>query len=283
MSGGFMLKWSWILAGTLWAQQPDTALQSLVQSERSFATLSVAEGMRDAFLGNLAPDGIIFRPGPVNGIESWASRKAVPVLLTWEPETADIASSGDLGFTTGPWEARDYGPRKNPPAHGYYTSVWKRQPDGQWKVLLDIGTFNPEPDTQAVTFAAMPSYGEPPPSGDTATARKNLESAEKKLSEAIRQTTFREGAKPHFHAGARIHRTGHFPVKGISTNGSEGFWNQSIAYDSPQLIISRAVDFACVFGTYRTGDEHGSYVRLWKRSGHSWKVILDLMSPYPPQ
>lgn len=278
-----MVKWCIILASSVCAQQPsDTALQSLVQAERSFAAMSVAEGMRDAFLGNLAPDGIIFRPGPVNGIEVWSSRKSVPVLLTWEPETADIAASGDMGFTTGPWEARDYGPRKNPPAYGYYMSVWRRQSDGQWKVLLDLGTSNGRPDTSAVTFAAMPSYSDPPPSGDTALARKNLESAEKKLSETIREKKFREGAKAFFHTGVRIHRNDRFPVLGLSATAADHFWEQSIAYEHSEFFVSRVVDFGCVVGTYRTGDEHGSYVRLWKRAGNSWKVILDLMSPYPP-
>ncbi len=271
-----------LFAWAVSAQQPDSTLQSLVNAERSFAALSVAEGMRDAFLANLAEDGIVFRPGPVNGLEVWKSRKAIPVLLTWEPETADVASSGDLGFTTGPWEARDYGPRKNPPAFGYYMSVWRRQADGVWKVLLDLGTGNKKPDSTSVHFHPMPSFAAPSGSAqDTARARSNLISAEMKLSQTIRDAGFTSGERAYFHEGARIHRDGLFPLTRAKTLEADSLGTQKISYENHTFFVSRAIDFACVYGDYRIADEFGNFVRLWKRSGSNWKVILDLTSPHP--
>jgi len=277
---------SWIfffVVCTVHAQQSDTALTSLVAAERSFAAMSVAEGMRDAFLANLAADGIVFRPGPVNGQAVWKSRKAIPVLLTWEPETADIASSGDLGFTTGPWEARDYGSRKNPPAYGYYMSVWRKQADGTWKVLLDLGTGNDKADTSSVHFRPMLSYADNSNiniKGDTTRARKNLTASELKLSETIRDAGFQAGVTAYFHECARIHRDGLFPVTQTQSVGRDSLGNQKISYDKQSFFVSHAADFACVYGEYHMVSEHGSYVRLWKRKGDEWQVILDLTSPY---
>jgi len=67
-------------------------------------------------------------------------------LLTWMPVGADISSSGDLGYTYGSFEFRskDKDGREHV-EHGKYTSIWKRQKDGSWKVVLDMGNATAEP------------------------------------------------------------------------------------------------------------------------------------------
>src|SRR5438445_12643638 len=94
------------------AQQVDLnhELAMLVESERDFAKTSVAKGTREAFLAYLADDAILFRPHPVPGKKWMQDHPAPPGLLTWEPIFADISRSGDLGYTTGPWEFRKNGP-----------------------------------------------------------------------------------------------------------------------------------------------------------------------------
>jgi ketosteroid isomerase-like protein len=60
--------------------------------------------------------------------------------LTWTPVGADISSSGDLGYTYGTYEfsSKDKD-GKTVVDHGKYTSIWKKQGDGSWKVVLDMG------------------------------------------------------------------------------------------------------------------------------------------------
>jgi len=66
--------------------------------------------------------------------------------LTWTPIGADISASGDLGYTYGNYEFRSTGKDgKLTIAHGKYATVWKRQRDGAWKVVLDMGNSSPEP------------------------------------------------------------------------------------------------------------------------------------------
>jgi|SRR5579863_9737040 len=60
--------------------------------------------------------------------------------LTWTPVKADMAASGELGYTYGNYEYR--GKDKDGKAvfaHGKYMTVWKKQTDGTWKVALDMG------------------------------------------------------------------------------------------------------------------------------------------------
>jgi ketosteroid isomerase-like protein len=65
--------------------------------------------------------------------------------LTWTPIGADISASGDLGYTYGTYEFRSTGKDGKPTvSHGKYTTIWKKQGDGKWKVVLDMGNSSSE-------------------------------------------------------------------------------------------------------------------------------------------
>lgn len=119
------------------------AFDSLVAAERAFAALSVEKGTKTAFLTFLASDGILFRPRAVNGRSLWESRTSPRATLIWEPGFAEVAGSGDFGWTTGPWELRAGG---QPFGYGHFLSVWKRVGDGSWRVALDIGIGHQQPE-----------------------------------------------------------------------------------------------------------------------------------------
>jgi ketosteroid isomerase-like protein len=60
--------------------------------------------------------------------------------LTWEPRRSDIAASGDLGWTTGSYVSRGVGADGQPrEAQGRYVTIWRKLPDGAWKVVMDLG------------------------------------------------------------------------------------------------------------------------------------------------
>ena len=60
--------------------------------------------------------------------------------LTWAPTGADMSASGDLGYTYGNYEFRSVDKSGKPVVEqGKYTSIWKKQKDGSWKVVLDMG------------------------------------------------------------------------------------------------------------------------------------------------
>ena len=61
--------------------------------------------------------------------------------LSWEPLRAEIAASQDLGYTFGRYALRDGETVK---AYGVYVTVWKKQPDGSWKFVLDGGGTTPQ-------------------------------------------------------------------------------------------------------------------------------------------
>jgi len=85
-----------------------------------------------------------------NGIRTWEEQaRALPGFdLTWQATSAYVAEAGDLGYTIGTYELsfeQDGAPVVDV---GKYVTIWKKQADGSWKVLVDC--FNsdaPPPDT----------------------------------------------------------------------------------------------------------------------------------------
>lgn len=116
--------------------------------EAAFAK-SVSERGHDAFVSYFAEDGVELEDG--GGIKTkddmqkegpWPS----DLSLTWAPVKAEMAASGDLGYTYGNYELKSRDKDgKVVTRNGKYTSIWKRQKDGSWKVVLDMGNSSPEP------------------------------------------------------------------------------------------------------------------------------------------
>jgi len=64
--------------------------------------------------------------------------------LTWTPTDAMMGPSGDMGYTWGHYEGHSKDASGQPiVVKGRYITVWKRQADGQWKVVLDAGANEP--------------------------------------------------------------------------------------------------------------------------------------------
>jgi len=79
-----------------------------------------------------------------------AMRKQPPwpegTSLTWTPIKAEMAASGDLGYTYGNYIYTAKNKEgKLVTSYGKYTSIWKKQKDGQWKVVVDVGNSSPSP------------------------------------------------------------------------------------------------------------------------------------------
>jgi ketosteroid isomerase-like protein len=64
--------------------------------------------------------------------------------LTWTPTDAQMSPSGDMGYTWGHYEGHSKDANGNPvTTTGRYITIWRKQPDGSWKVALDAGANEP--------------------------------------------------------------------------------------------------------------------------------------------
>jgi ketosteroid isomerase-like protein len=107
--------------------------QSAVEAERAFAAAAQTDGQWTAFRAFAAPDGVMFTPQQVNAQEWLKGRADPPQSVMWWPAEAWVSCDGTTALTTGPWL------RGGGKSAGYFTTVWRRQPDGSWKWLLDHG------------------------------------------------------------------------------------------------------------------------------------------------
>lgn len=128
------------------AVTPGKAL--LFDLEARFAK-DVAQRGGKAFADWFATDGVSMSNGAkpsigreaIAGSATWSPQQ---YQLTWTPTDALMGPSGDMGYTWGHYEGHSIDVNGNPvTTSGRYTTVWRRQPDGVWKVVLDVGSNEP--------------------------------------------------------------------------------------------------------------------------------------------
>lgn len=120
----------------------------LFDLEARFAK-DVAERGGAGFAAWFADDGVALGNGaaPLIGkvaIAQSANWAPAAYQLTWTPTDAMMGPSGDMGYTWGHYQGRGKDANGNPvTTSGRYITVWRRQKDGSWKVVLDAGSNEP--------------------------------------------------------------------------------------------------------------------------------------------
>ena len=132
------------------ALDPQTVRAAVLRADEDFARLAQEKGVAEAFATYAAEDATILPAGanPVEGREAIRSHfaSAAGLALTWKPFLAQVAAAGDLGYTLGTYEARSAGEDGKPVTrYGKYCTIWKKQADGSWKYIVDLGNSSPAP------------------------------------------------------------------------------------------------------------------------------------------
>jgi len=86
------------------------------------------------------PNGAAFLQGKAEIAKTMGFLDTPDNHLTWAPVGSGMAASGDLGYTYGTYEFVSKDKDGKPIVDkGKYTTIWKKQKDGSWKVALDMG------------------------------------------------------------------------------------------------------------------------------------------------
>jgi len=127
------------------APDKETLKQELVRTEAEFFQQALERGFNaglhafmaeEAFIANSLTLG---RDAQAERLGSEQPRKSRANIIRWRPLRADVADSGDLGYT---WGVAESGATKEGPfkPYGIYVTIWRRQPDGKWKFVYDAAT-----------------------------------------------------------------------------------------------------------------------------------------------
>lgn len=268
------------------------ARNEVINAEYQFAATASETNTREAFLSHLAPHGLIVQQGElVNAIETWKSRKPNPsVLLSWYPSFVDVAPSGDLALSTGPWEWKKSRQDSSASAFGHFVSIWKRQSDGGWKVVIDIGTSHPAPaqketplsksdQQRGVNVELMKGNG----------LRSNAELIEREKT--LTQDYSKVGPKAVINGladNATIYRPGSAPMGG--KEASEMLLKEAVekhVYSVVGAELSQSGDWGYAYGSVvfksvkgtEVQSSKAAYMRVWKKGGgQKWEIILEVIT-----
>jgi ketosteroid isomerase-like protein len=126
-----------VIAAPVWAADPADVLK---EADRAFAALSAKRGPGPAFQAFAAPDVTLLNAAQPHTTPEQLGKGFPPDLqIAWEPDEAVISAGGDLGYTMG--HATVTHPDKVEKSR--YLTIWRKQPDGSWKFILDGGVPQP--------------------------------------------------------------------------------------------------------------------------------------------
>ncbi len=145
------MKSNWLILATLALLAAGCAPQVDLEAERT-ALLTADEAWSqsaadlDGFMSFVADDASIlpFDAPIATGKEAiravFSALSSAPgFALSWSATGAEVSRAGDLGYTYGPYELSFQDAEGNPVvSQGKSLVVWKKQPDGQWKVVADM-------------------------------------------------------------------------------------------------------------------------------------------------
>jgi ketosteroid isomerase-like protein len=136
-----------LLSAVTFAQNIPDEASLLMQLDRDFDKATAEKGV-DGWVMYFAPNGSMLgdTSQPTTGIAAIRAEmdpvfKDSSLSLRWHPIKAEMMIPGVLGYTVGRWERlRKNKESKLMKSTGSYTSIWKKQPDGSWKIVLDYGS-----------------------------------------------------------------------------------------------------------------------------------------------
>jgi ketosteroid isomerase-like protein len=131
----------------------DSLNNDLFQTDLAFSQLSEQKGRNAAFIAYADENATMLRPFsmPINGKDSivklFGAHPDSVYTLSWKPTRANVARSGELGFTYGTYSLSIKNTGKE---EGTYCTVWKKDKNHSWKFVLDTGNEGLNTDDKAV-------------------------------------------------------------------------------------------------------------------------------------
>jgi len=127
------------LPTALLAQSPSATLRKQVLAAESSFAASMAKRDFDTFASHVSPEAIFFgdttvmrgKEAVLNGWRRFFQKPEAP--FSWKPDVIEVLKSGNLAISSGP--VFDPGGKKV----GNFSSIWRREPDGNWKIIFDKG------------------------------------------------------------------------------------------------------------------------------------------------
>jgi ketosteroid isomerase-like protein len=246
-------------------------INSLIDAEKSFASYAIEHNTRDAFLQFMdSANALVFDNGnAIGAYTTWHKAAANTNKLIWQPAFAGIAQSGDLGFTTGPWEFR-HSLADSSLAAGNFTTIWHLNDKGEWKFLVDIGT---EAGTVAWPVDSVKKW--------VGNATDNNDPRDALTIDRIFMQQYAALQNDAFKAVITNNTWFNIPgQKPITGNDIVAMLTQipnNLSFAPIGGGVSGAGDLAYVYGTVRHEAKIANYLRVWHKSQGKYTLLLQVL------
>lgn len=276
-----------LVTASITADELPAALQKMADTERAFARRAAETTIREAFIAFFADEAVSFEPEPGPARERLRARNQPQppgVQLIWEPRLGDVAESGDLGYLTGP--AQVIVPGKTT-QHTNYFSVWKRQADGEYRVILDVGVTTPSAPAFAPGLVRAETRGAPQAGGRPARdPRATLVAADRAMADELKRLGPAAAYRAALHPDARVMRTGATPM---TSRDDAVAWLaanvETMTAEPREAEAAGSGELGYTWGRFELktsggASQVGYYVRVWTRQADGpWRIATDVTTP----
>ena len=248
-------------------------IQQLISAEKEFASYSVANNTRAAFLKFLDSAGVVFENGkPVNGIATWSKRDVRPGVLNWHPQYAEISASGNLGYTTGPWTFQPRTVTDTIVARGQYATIWHIDKTGNWKFIVDLGVNGlPATDTTEVEKINVEKISA------SSIDLKSMVKAEDDFTRLFYRDKLLAYARYNSEHSI-LNRNGQLPATNVNEQEITIKNTPSeIKYHVDHSGIATSGDMGFIYGTTVNKDKTDNYLRVWRKEKQGWKIAMEVV------
>lgn len=246
------------------------AQSEIAMAEQAFAQMAKDSGTKKAFLAFLDSNSLVFYKGQSqDALPFWKSLSPNRSLLLWKPVYTGMAASGEMGFSTGPYEQREV-PTGPVTASGSYSSVWVKNNRGEWKVLIDLGM-------PYAPSLFQKDWGLTELSGLSPAAAASWQQVEPEFITRYRQ----QGNKaflPFLCAQSWFNLQGQAPLHTVK-NIKAGLQHlpPDLQFEYLGGGISDGGDLFYAYGTVTRNGNKENYLRVWGHEQAGWKLLLQVL------
>jgi ketosteroid isomerase-like protein len=270
------------------AQLRTNEIEEMIKAERSFIAMAKERSTAEAFETYLTPDAITSGPtGPQRGNNIF-NKQPKQMWLYWNIAFSDISVAGDLGYNTGPYEFRsNRSDTARAVAWGQFNSIWRKQVDGRWKNIVDIGVRHNGPLVEPVIQLGIPSgYSQKMEQSDRAfDALRQVDEEFVSNYKSLGNNVYKRFSSDK----AIVCRPGVLPL--ISEEDKKNFYAEPIVamtstFFDGGISISQDLGYVCGTSEFEKSGVEGNtkrikatYLRVYKRQlDGNWKIVLDVLS-----
>lgn len=249
-------------------------VEHVINAEKRFARYAEEHNTRDAFLQFLDSTAVVFKDGNIlQAKDVFSQMNPSGAKLTWQPAFTGIARTGDIGFTTGPWQVR-LTMQDSVLETGSFSTIWKKTTAGDWKVIVDMGVNHRQrsPATDKTITLATAKTGDENTADPMKIENDFLAQLASKGSRAF---------AAHVHKDCWLNVEGFEPV--ISAKHIRKYIGSpkgDAQYAPISGGISSGKDLAYVYGTSDMNGKTENYLRVWQKDKRGWKIVM-MTGPVP--